>query len=87
MTALLRMRTAQQTLERRRVILPREGNLFERLRQFLQECWAELKLAQRPTRKEVVSYSLAVLTVVVASALYLATLDVLLARLLAWFHR
>lgn len=81
------MRTAQQTLERRRVILPREGNLFERLRQFFHECWAELKLTQRPSRKEVVSYSLAVLTVVVASALYLATLDVLLARLLAWFHR
>lgn len=77
------MKSVQQAMERRRVILSGEGNLIARIRQFLLECWAELKLAQHPTREEVISYSMAVLFVVVASAAYLALLDVLLAKIFA----
>lgn len=75
------MKDAQQTKERRRVILSGEGNLLTRIRRFLLECWAEFKHVQRPTRQEVGSYSMAVLFVVVVSASYLALLDVLLAKI------
>ncbi len=76
-----------ETLVRRRVILQGEGNIAARIRQFLQECWAELKLAQRPTKQEVISYSMAVLVVILASAAYLAILDYLFAKLFALFTR
>jgi len=56
------------------------------VRQFLLECWEEVKRAQRPTREEVIRDSMAVLLVVIAAALYLAGLDVLLAKLLAFLH-
>ncbi|MER3502056.1 MAG: preprotein translocase subunit SecE [Candidatus Fervidibacterota bacterium] len=76
-----------ETLVRRRVILQGEGNIVARIRQFLQECWAELKVAQRPTKQEVISYSMAVLVVILASAAYLAILDYLFAKLFALFTR
>ncbi|MFN4179447.1 MAG: preprotein translocase subunit SecE [Armatimonadota bacterium] len=71
---------------RRRTILSGEGNLFTRIRQFLAECWAELKLTQRPTKQEVISYSMAVLVVILAAAAYLAVLDLILARIFALFR-
>lgn len=80
------MKAAQRILERRRPILPSEGTLPQRVRQFLLECWEEVKRAQRPTREEVIRDSMAVLLVVVAAALYLAALDVLLAKLLTFLH-
>ncbi len=72
---------------RRRAILSGEGNLFARIRQFLMECWSELKLTQRPTKQEVISYSMAVLVVILASAAYLAVLDFIFARIFALFSR
>ncbi len=88
MRQLLRMKsTLPETSVRRRVILRGEGNLFSRIKQFLMECWAELKLTQRPTKQEVTSYSMAVLFVILASAAYLAILDFIFARLFALFHR
>lgn len=80
------MKAAQRILERRRPILPSEGTPIQRVRQFLLECWEEVKRAQRPTREEVIRDSMAVLLVVVAVSLYLATLDIILAKLLAFLH-
>ncbi len=80
------MKAAQRILERRRPILPGDGTTIQRVRQFLLECWEEVKRAQRPNREEVLRDSMAVLLVVVAVSLYLATLDVLLAKLLAFLH-
>ncbi len=78
--------TLPEAKPRRRAILSGEGNLFTRIRQFLTECWAELKLVQRPTKQEVISYSMAVLIVILASAAYLAVLDLILARIFALFR-
>lgn len=79
----------KQTLEpklRKRLILRGEGNLFVRIKKFLLECWAELKLAQRPMKQEVMSYSVAVLVVILALAVYMAILDFLFARIFALFY-
>ncbi|MCS7191667.1 MAG: preprotein translocase subunit SecE [Armatimonadetes bacterium] len=79
----------KQTLEpklRKRLILRGEGNLFVRIKKFLLECWAELKLAQRPMKQEVMSYSVAVLVVILSLAVYMAILDFLFARIFALFY-
>ncbi|MCX7642397.1 MAG: preprotein translocase subunit SecE [Armatimonadetes bacterium] len=78
--------TLPETKARRRAILSGEGNLVARIRQFLMECWAELKLTQRPTKQEVVSYSMAVLVIILAAAAYLAVLDFIFARIFAVFR-
>lgn len=78
--------TAPESRLRRRVILSGEGNMVARIRQFLIECWAELKLTQRPTKQEVVSYSMAVLLVILASAVYLAVLDFIFAKIFSLFR-
>lgn len=57
-----------------------------RIIQFLKDCWSELKLTQRPTNQEVISYSLAVLIVILASAAYLAILDLIFARVFSLFR-
>jgi preprotein translocase SecE subunit len=85
---LLRMKsTLPETSVRRRLVLKGEGNLIARVRQFLKECWSELKLTQRPTKQEVISYSMAVLFVILAAAAYLAVLDFVFARIFALFQR
>lgn len=79
----------RQTLEprlRRRAVLSGEGNFVARIKKFLLECWAELKLTQRPTKQEVISYSMAVLVVILALAAYMAILDFIFARIFAIFH-
>lgn len=78
--------TVPESRLRRRAILSGEGNWVTRIRQFLSECWAELKLTQRPTKQEVVSYSTAVLFVILASAVYLAVLDFIFAKIFALFR-
>jgi len=85
---LLRMKsTLPETSVRRRLVLKGGGNLIARVRQFLKECWSELKLTQRPTKQEVISYSMAVLFVILAAAAYLAVLDFVFARIFALFQR
>lgn len=84
---MLRMKSTLPETTVRRLTLRGEGNLVSRIRQFLMDCWAELKLTQRPTKQEVFSYSMAVLFVILASAAYLATLDFIFARIFALFHR
>ena len=79
--------TLPETTVRRRLTLRGDGNLFSRIRQFLMDCWAELKLTQRPTKQEVLSYSMAVLFVILASAAYLASLDFIFARIFSLFYR
>ncbi|MCS7186034.1 MAG: preprotein translocase subunit SecE [Armatimonadetes bacterium] len=78
--------TLPEAKVRRRAILSGEGSLVARIRQFLMECWAELKLTQRPTKQEVISYSMAVLVVILVSAAYLAVLDFVFARIFAIFR-
>lgn len=83
------MLKTRQTFEprlRRHVTLRGEGNLIARAKQFLMECWTELKLAQKPTKQEVVSYSMAVLAVILALAAYMAILDFIFAKIFALFH-
>jgi preprotein translocase SecE subunit len=85
---LLRMKsTLPEASFRRRFALKGEGNLIGRIRQFLKECWSELKLTQRPKKQEVISYSMAVLFVILAAATYLAVLDFVFARIFAFFQR
>ncbi len=86
MRSLLRTKPTD-VVPRRRVILTGEGNLFQRIRRFLAESWAEFRLAQRPTKQEVISYSMAVLMVILASALYLAILDFVFGRILLLLSR
>ncbi len=83
---MLKMRQTLEPRLRKRVTFRGEGSLFARVRQFLLECWSELKLTQRPTKQEVISYSMAVLVVILALAAYMAILDIILARIFALFH-
>ncbi len=87
MSQLLRMRSTPEVVPRRRAILSGEGNLLQRIRRFLSECWTEFRLAQRPTKQEVTSYSMAVLVVILALAAYMAVLDLLFARIFSLLTR
>jgi preprotein translocase subunit SecE len=49
-----------------------------RSREFLQECWVELKKVHWPTRKETQAATLVVIIGVVVVALYLGLVDVVL---------
>ena len=55
-----------------------------RSREFLEECWAELKKVHWPTTKETQAATMAVIFGVVIVATYLGLLDFTLARLLQW---
>ncbi|MCS7225001.1 MAG: preprotein translocase subunit SecE [Armatimonadetes bacterium] len=83
---MLRIRSVQQALEKRRVALSSGGGPIERARTFLSECWSELKMVQKPTWDELKSHSLAVLLVVVLSASYLAVLDYVLGFIFRLFR-
>ncbi len=84
---MLKMRQTLEPKLRRRVALKGEGNLISRTKQFLLECWSELKLSQKPKKQEVVNYSIAVLVVILALAAYMAVLDFVFARIFELFHR
>jgi preprotein translocase subunit SecE len=49
-----------------------------RSREFLQECWVELKKVHWPTRKETQAATLVVIIGVVVVALYLGLVDVVI---------
>ncbi len=55
-----------------------------RSREFLEECWAELKKVHWPSRKETQAATVVVIIGVVIVALYLGVVDAALAWLVQW---
>ncbi len=55
-----------------------------RSREFLEECWAELKKVHWPSRKETQAATVVVIIGVVIVALYLGVVDAVLAWLVQW---
>jgi len=55
-----------------------------RSRQFLEECWIELKKVHWPSRKETQAATVVVIIGVVIVALYLGVVDAALAWLVQW---
>jgi preprotein translocase subunit SecE len=56
----------------------------ERSRQFLEECWSELKKVHWPTRKETQAATVVVIIGVIIVALYLGLVDGALAWIIQW---
>ncbi len=56
----------------------------ERSRQFLEECWSELKKVHWPTRKETQAATVVVIVGVIIVALYLGLVDGVLAWIVQW---
>ncbi len=54
------------------------------IRRFLRQVVSELRKVVRPTRNELVTYTIAVLIFVVAVMAYVSGLDFLLGRLVLW---
>ena len=55
-----------------------------RSRQFLEECWAELKKVHWPSRKETQAATVVVIIGVIIVALYLGLVDGALAWIIQW---
>jgi preprotein translocase subunit SecE len=55
-----------------------------RSREFLEECWAELKKVHWPSRKEVQAATLVVVIGVVIVGVYLGAVDLVLTALVRW---
>ena len=55
-----------------------------RSRQFLEECWIELKKVHWPSRKETQAATVVVLIGVIIVALYLGLVDAVLAWVIQW---
>jgi preprotein translocase subunit SecE len=55
-----------------------------RSREFLEECWAELKKVHWPNRKETQAATVVVIIGVVIVALYLGLVDAVLAWVIQW---
>ncbi len=55
-----------------------------RSRQFLEECWIELKKVHWPTRKETQAATVVVIIGVIIVALYLGLVDGVLAWIIQW---
>jgi preprotein translocase subunit SecE len=55
-----------------------------RSREFLEECWAELKKVHWPSRKEVQAATLVVVIGVLIVGLYLGAVDLLLTAAVRW---
>jgi preprotein translocase subunit SecE len=55
-----------------------------RSREFLEECWTELKKVHWPSRKEVQAATLVVVIGVVIIGVYLGAVDLVLTALVRW---
>jgi len=55
-----------------------------RSREFLEECWSELRKVHFPTRKETQAATIVVIVGVVIVALYLGLVDFLLTKTIEW---
>ena len=58
---------------------------MQRLIQFVQEAWAELQKVNWPTQKQVLRYTITVVAVSLAVAIFLGLLDLLFSRLVERF--
>ena len=58
-----------------------------RSREFLEECWAELKKVHWPSRKETQAATVVVIIGVIIVALYLGLVDGVLAWVIQWALR
>jgi len=56
----------------------------ERSRQFLEECWSELKKVHWPSRKETQAATVVVIVGVIIVAVYLGLVDGVLAYIIQW---
>jgi preprotein translocase subunit SecE len=59
----------------------------ERSREFLEECWAELKKVHWPTREETRAATIAVVVGVAIASAYLGLVDFVLSYLIQWVLR
>lgn len=59
----------------------------ERSREFLEECWAELKKVHWPSREETRAATIAVVVGVAIAAAYLGLVDFVLSYLIQWVLR
>jgi preprotein translocase subunit SecE len=55
-----------------------------RSREFLEECWSELRKVHFPTRKETQAATIVVIVGVIIVALYLGLVDFLLTTTIEW---
>jgi preprotein translocase subunit SecE len=55
-----------------------------RSREFLEECWSELRKVHFPTRKETQAATIVVIVGVIIVALYLGLVDFLLTKTIEW---
>ena len=55
-----------------------------RFREFLEECWSELRKVHFPTRKETQAATIVVIVGVIIVALYLGLVDFLLTKTIEW---
>jgi len=55
-----------------------------RSREFLEECWSELRKVHFPTRKETQAATIVVIVGVIIVALYLGLVDFLLTTAIEW---
>lgn len=59
--------------------------MFDKITTFLKEVRLEMKKVNWPTRNETIKYTLMVIGVAVAVAIFLGGFDLLFRRLLEWF--
>ena len=57
---------------------------FRQLVEFIKEAWQELQRVHWPTRKETYAATLVVIIVVILFAIYLALIDLGLAKVIQW---
>ena len=57
---------------------------FRQLVEFIKEAWQELQRVHWPTRKETYAATLVVIIVVILFAIYLALVDLGLAKVIQW---
>ena len=57
---------------------------FRQLVEFIKEAWQELQRVHWPTRKETYAATLVVIVVVILFAIYLALIDLGLAKVIQW---
>jgi preprotein translocase subunit SecE len=67
--------------------LARIGNSFKRMGGFFRDCWLELKKVRWPNRKELVSYTIVVITTVTIIGVFFAVIDLGLSELIRFIFQ
>lgn len=63
------------------------GNGFKRMGGFFKDCWSELKKVRWPNRKEMVSYTLVVITTVTIIGIFFAVIDLGLSAMIRFIFQ